>query len=105
MVLILLIISLPLIILFGFPALFTKFCHEECDCFYNSKGCRRVITAIPIFLLGLILNIIVAPLAVLSSPFVLIYTIVWYFKERLRMKREYKNNIRLKKLNEIKIFG
>ena len=89
-------IALPFILVLGFPIAFVFYVYDHCDSYKNSKGCSYILLTLFFFLIGMALNIIIIPLAIISIPFVIIYGITWYCKKRLEMRKEYRRLIKLK---------
>jgi hypothetical protein len=75
----------------GFPIFFTTKCADDCECMYryDQNCCCKLLKIILVFVIGLLLNVLVAPLAVVCLPFLLIYLLVCYCKERLDRRRRY----------------
>ena len=92
-----LIIALPFIILFGFPVAFVFWCYDQCYSVRRMNVCPKIPVTIFLFIIGMVLNPIAVALALIGLPFAIMYFIGNYICQRLKMRREYKRNIRIKK--------
>jgi len=78
-----LLIALPFVIVFGVPVAFTIWAYQESG--LNYTHCIWKCLAAPfLFVLGIIINVILLPFAIVALPFVLIGLLINYCLNKRR---------------------
>ena len=99
------ILALPLVALLAFPIFFSIMVSDS-QYFQNTFGdsgccCKALYSVFFVFPLGLLLNLIVVPVALFCLPFALLAFLVMYCHERCKLWQRSREGLRARKRQEL----